>query len=65
MEPENKNTAELILQNRNGFTDTEKRPEVAKGASRGGMKCEFGISRCKLFYIEWITTKSYWNTGNY
>ena len=22
-------------------TDTEKRPEVAKGASRGGMKCEF------------------------
>ena len=40
------------LQNRNRLTDIENRLVVAKGG--GGMEWEFGISRCKLVYIEWI-----------
>ena len=32
----------------------------------GGMDWEFGISRCKLLYIEWINNKVLLNsTGNY
>ena len=32
----------------------------------GGMDWEFGISRCKLLYIEWINNKVLvCNTGNY
>jgi len=31
---------------------------VAKGeGTSGGMDCEFGISRCKLLYVEWINIK--------
>ena len=26
---------------------------------RGGMCWEFGVSRCKLLHVEWITTRSY------
>ena len=40
------------LQNRNRLTDIENRLVVAKGG--GGMEWEFGVSRCKLVYIEWI-----------
>ena len=28
-----------------------------QGGGRGGMESEFGVSRCKLLYIEWINTK--------
>ena len=40
---------------------------VAKGeGSGGGMYWEFGISRCKLFYIGWINNKVLlYSTGNY
>ena len=32
----------------------------------GGMDWEFGISRCKLLYIEWISNKDLLHsTGNY
>ena len=32
----------------------------------GGMDWEFGISRCKLLYIEWINNKVLlYSTGNY
>ena len=32
----------------------------------GGMDYEFGISRCKLVYIEWINNKVLlYSTGNY
>ena len=27
------------------------------GGGRGGMEWEFGVSRCKLLYIEWINNK--------
>ena len=47
------------LQNRNRLTDIENnRLEAAKGeGGGGGMDWEFGISRCKLLYKEWITNK--------
>ena len=33
---------------------------------RGGMEWEFGLSRCKLLYIEWINSKVLlYSTGNY
>ena len=40
---------------------------VAKGEGQGGgMEWEFGISRCKLVYIEWINNKFLlYSTGNY
>ena len=40
---------------------------VAKGQEReGGVDWEFGISRCKLLYIEWINNKVLLSsTGNY
>ena len=49
-------------------TDIENRLVVAKEEGGGGerMDWEFGISRCKLLYIEWINNKVLvCNTGNY
>ena len=35
------------------------------GGGGGGMDLEFGISRCKLVYIEWISNKVLlYSTGN-
>ena len=39
---------------------------VASGGDGGGMDWEFGISRCKLVYIEWINNKVLlYSTGKY
>ena len=47
-------------------THTENRIVVAKGMGAGGMDGEFGISRCKLLYREWINNKVLvYSTGNY
>ena len=35
----------------------ENRLVVAKGEGGEGIEWEFGISRCKLLYIEWINNK--------
>ena len=35
------------------------------GPRRGGMKRKFGISRCKLLYIEWINNVLLYSTRNY
>ena len=36
----------------------ENRLVIAKGEEMGkGMEWEFGVSRCKLVYIEWINNK--------
>ena len=44
----------------------ENRLVVAKGEGGGGeMDWEFGISRCKLLYIEWINKVLLYSTGNY
>ena len=46
------------LQNRNRLPDTENRLVVVKGeVGRGGKGWEFGISRGKLLYLEWISNK--------
>ena len=47
--------------------DIENRPVVAKGDGVGRrLDWEFGISRCKLVYIEWINNKILlYSTGNY
>ena len=49
------------------ITNLENRLVVAKGEEGGGgMDCEFGISKCKLLYIEWISNKVLlYSTGNY
>ena len=65
-----------FLQNRNklienGFVvakgqDIENRFVVAKGQGRNGMDWEFGVSRCKLLYLEWISNEILlYSTGNY
>ena len=49
------------------ITNLENRLVVAKGEEGGGgMDYEFGISKCKLLYIEWISNKVlFYSTGNY
>lgn len=48
------------------ITDTESRLAFAMG-DRSGEQSEFGISRYKLVYIEWISNKVLlpYSTGNY
>ena len=45
----------------------ENRLVVAKGEGRvRGLDWEFGISRCKLLYAEWINNKALlYSTGNH
>ena len=51
---------------RKRLTDMENRLVVAKGEVRlGGIDWEFGISRCKQLYIEWINKFLLYSTGNY
>ena len=43
---------------RNRFTDMENRLVVGKGEGRGsGMNREFGVSRCKLLYLQWVDNR--------
>ena len=45
--------------------DMEKRLVVAKEEVRGRDDLEFGISGCKIFYIEWVNNKVLlYSTGN-
>jgi hypothetical protein len=47
-------------------TDIENRLMVAIEGSGGGRDWEFGISRCKILYVEWINKKvMLYSTGNY
>ena len=47
-------------------THIENRLVVAKGEGDGGGKdWEFGISRCKLLYVEWINKVPLYSTENY
>ena len=38
-------------------TDTESRSVVPRGRGGGEKDSEFGISRCKLLYIEWVKNR--------
>ena len=58
-------TNELIYKTETD-SQTENKLLVTKEERRGGMDWEFGISRCKLLYIEWINNKVLlYRTGNY
>ena len=47
-------------------TETDSQREQTCGCQWGGMDWEFGISTCKLLYIEWINNKVLlYSTGNY
>ena len=47
---------ETYLQNRDKPTATENRLVVAKAqGGESGLDREFGVSRCKLFHLEWIS----------
>ena len=47
--------------------DMESRLAVARGEEWGsGIDGEFGISRCKLLHLEWVSNEVLlYNTGNY
>ena len=45
--------------------DIERRLVVAKGRGWEGVDQEFGVSRCKLVYTEWMNKVSLYSTGNY
>ena len=55
------------LQNRNRLTDIENRLWLPSGEERGsGMDGEFGVSRCELLHLEWISNEVLlYSTGNY
>ena len=45
-------------QNRNRPTDMENRLVVVKGEGGGSrIDGEFGVSRCKVFHLEWISNE--------
>ena len=44
--------------NRNSLRDMKNRLEIAKGGGKGsGMDWEFGVNRCKLLHLEWISNE--------
>ena len=54
-------------QNRNRLTDLENRFVIArKHRGWSGMNWEFGVGRCKLLHLEWISNEvPLYITGNY
>ena len=56
-----------MAQNRNKLTDIDIRLVVANGEEGGsGIDGEFGVGRCQLFHLEWISNEVLLNsTGNY
>ena len=54
------------LWSRNRHSQTQKTDLWFPRRGGGGMDWEFGVSKCKLFYIEWINDKALlYSTGNY
>ena len=51
-------TDELMQKTETDSQDTENRLRCHEGGDGGEMDSEFGISRCKLLYIEWINNKA-------
>ena len=51
----------------NELMDMENRPVVSKGGRGGsGMDLEFGVNRCKLLHVEWVSIEILlYSTGNY
>ena len=59
--------AQMNLSTEKKIMDMENRLVVAKGEAGGsGMDWEFGVSRCKLLPLEWISNEILlYSTGNY
>ena len=58
-------TKEPIYKTETDFTDIENRLMVAK-VTGSGMDGEFGVSRCKLLNLEWISNEvPLYSTGNH
>ena len=50
--------AQMNLSTEKKIMDMENRLVVAKGEVGGsGMDWEFGVNRCKLLYLEWISNE--------
>ena len=46
--------------------DLENRLVVGKGERGSGIDWEFGVNRCKLLHLEWISNETLlYNIGNY
>ena len=43
----------------------DRNESISEGRVGRGMEWEFGVSRCKLVYIEWIIKVLLYSTGNY
>ena len=57
---------QMNISTKQRLTDIENRLVVAKGEGEGWVDWEFGISRCKLLYAEWINSKVLpYSTRNY
>ena len=59
--------AQINLSTEKKLMDLENRLVVAKREWRGsGMDWEFGVNRCKLLHLEWISNEILlYSTGNY
>ena len=50
--------AQMNLSTEKKIMDLENRPVVAKGGGGGNaMDWEFGVRRCKLLHLEWISSE--------
>ena len=57
--------AQRNLSTENKLMDLESRFVVAKGRGGSGMDWEFGVNRCKLLPLEWISNEILlYSTGN-
>ena len=59
--------AQMNLSTENKLKDMEKRLCGCQwGGGESGMEWEFGVSRCKLLHLEWISNEVLvYSTGNY
>ena len=56
----------MYLSTEKKLTDLEKRLVIAKGKGWVWDRLEFGVSRCKLMHLEWISNEILlYSTGNY
>ena len=58
--------AQMNLSTEKKIMDLENRLVVAGGGGERGMDWEFGVNRCKLLPLEWISNEILlYSTGNY
>ena len=59
--------AQMILSTKQKKTHghREQTCDCQRGRGGSGIDWEFGLSRCKLLHLEWISNEVLYNTGNY